>query len=994
MKNGKEKKYKGSFTQTLLPWLLGIAALVLLLATLNHSLSFLPDWMSLLSYARLPTAPAGVRMADWFWFPEIVAPVFYLVTYPIRLMPERMIPLALNVFSALCATLSLVQLARSVAILPHDRTLDQRERQANDHFLLSIPTAWLPPLFAVVACGLQLTFWEHGTNGTTEMFDLLMFSYVLRSLLEFRLDEKESRLYRATFIFGAGMTNNLSMIAFFPLFVIALVWTRKVAFFNLKFLTRMALCGIAGLSFYLLLPALASAQHDATFTFWEMLKSNIQAQKFFLFLLPRTTILLLSVTSILPVFMLSIRWASSFGDPSRIGVILTTAAFHLSHVVVLLGCSWMMLEPAFSPRKVGFGMFAFLPLYYLGGLCIGYYSGYLLLVSSAINRRTSKAGALERFFQKATLLFLAALLLAVTTVLVHRNLPQIRLTNGEIQKQFASDLAEGLPKNGIIISDDPRRLWTLQDFLTQQGREKDYTLLCSQWLPASPYHDYLKLRHPNWVNPKAPDADKKASVQDLELVEMMKSLAKTNAITYLHPSFGYYFESFITKPYGLAQHLILQPDGDLVAPPQSAETIALNEKFWSNASEGFLKNLVPLASLQEETSKYPFPQNIYRKLGLKQELNADAVSIAAFYSRSLVHWAVELQKSGNYEKPIKHLELAFELNHENVVAQDNLEFNKKFRAGETANVEITKSIEDRFGKYRSWDSVLTLNGPYDDPSLTYAQGYVFLQGGLIRQAAQAFDRVRVQSTNDIGSRLWLGQINLNRKFPDRTLQLIREIRDIASRTPGMSTNLTDLFTLEATAYFAKNDPATATQIIETNLVNFADNFSILGAVCKTYADNGRYTNALAITERLLKLAPEETATLINKGCFLVEVAGFDEAIKAFTQVLTVETNTTSETHVRAVLYRAIANFRSGKLDDAQKDYEFVQRQVPKAPQVSYGLGEIAYRRKETNTAIRNYENYLTNAPPKTAESKYVADRIQELKGATSKKQAQNSDNPK
>ena len=989
MTNGIKKSNNRSFAQTWLPWLLGIAALVLLMGTLNHSLSFLPDWIT-----QFGQPPAGARLSGWSWQPEFVAPVFYLVTYPIRLMPEKMIPLALNVFSAICGALALAQLARSVAILPHDRTRDQRERLSNTHYLLNIPTAWLPPLFAGVACGLQLTFWEHGTNGTVEMFDLLLFSYVIRELLEFRLDEKESRLFRAAFVFGAGMSNNLAMIAFFPLFIVALVWTRKIAFFNLRFLVRMALCGVAGLAFYLVLPTIATAAHDSSFTFWDVLKSNIQAQKLFLLLFPRTTILLLSLTSILPVFMLSIRWSSQFGDPSRVGVILTTIAFHLSHVVVLLACSWMMLEPAFSPRKVGFGLFTFLPLYYLGALSVGYFSGYLLLISRAMDSRTAKATALERFFQHATLIFIAALFIGVTTVLLHRNLPQIRLTNGQIQKQFAADLAEGLPKNGIIVSDDPRRLWTLQDFLTQQGRAKDYTFLCSQWLPAPPYHDYLKRRHSNWVNPKSPDADKKVAVQDFELVEMMKSLAKTNEITYLHPSFGYYFESFITQPAGLAQRLILQPDSALVAPPQSAETIALNEKFWIAASEGPLKNLLPFTSPPEETSRYPFPENFYRKLGLKPHLNADAVAIGAIYSRSLVHWAVELQKSGDYEKPVKHFELAFQLNRENVVAADNLEFNKKFRAGETGDVQITKSIEDRFGKYRSWDAVLTLNGPYDDPSLTYAQGYVFLQGGLIRQAAQAFDRVRVQSTNDIGSRLWLGQINLNRKFPDRTLELIREIRDIAARTPGMSTNLTDLFTLEATAYFAKNDPATATQIIETNLVNFADNFTILAAACKTYADNGRYTNALDITERLLKLAPEEPSCLINKGCFLVEMAGFDEAIKSFTQVLTIETNTTSETHIRAVLYRAIANFRTDKLDDAQKDYEFVQRQAPKAPQVSYGLGEIAYRRKDTNAAIRNYEAYLTNAPPKTAESKYVGERLAELKGVKSEKSAEKSEKPK
>ncbi len=989
MTNGSKTKNKLQFTQAWLPWLLGIAALVVLLGTLNHSISFLPDWMT-----PFGQPPAAARVAGWTWQPEFIAPVFYLVTYPLRLMPEKMIPLALNVFSAICGALALVQLARSVAILPHDRTRDQRERSSNSDFLLSIPTAWLPPLFAVIVCGLQLTFWEHGTNGTVEMFDLLLFSYVLRSLLEFRLDEKDARLYRAAFVFGAGMSNNLAMIGFFPLFIIALVWTRKVAFFKLKFLGRMALCGSAGLAFYLLLPTIATASADSSFTFWDVLKSNIQSQKLLLFIFPRTTILAPLLFAIAPVFLFSIRWPSQFGDPSRIGVMVTTFLFHLSHVVILVALLLLSLDPDFSARKKALGVFACLPLYYLGALSIGYFSGYLLLVSRAMDSRNAKASALERFLQHATLIFIAALLVGVSTVLIHRNLPQIRLTNGQIQKHFATDLAEGLPKNGIIVSDDPRRLWTLQDLLTQEGRAKDYTFLCSQWLSAPPYHDYLKHHHPNWVNPKSPDADKKVGVQDFELMEMMKSLAKTNAITYLHPSFGYYFESFITQPAGLAQRLILQPDSALVAPPQSAETIALNEKFWNTASEGPLKNLLPFTSPPEETSRYPFPENIYRKLGLKPHLNADAIAIGAIYSRSLVHWSVELQKSGDYEKPVKHFELAFELNRENVVAEDNLEFNKRYRAGKASSVEISKSIEDRFGKDRSWEAVLTKNGPFDDPALAYNQGYVFLQGGLIRQAAQAFDRVRAQSTNDIGSRLWLGQINLNRKFPDRTLELIREIRDIADRTPGLSTNLTDLFTLEATAYFAKNDPATATQIIETNLVNFADNFTILAAACKTYADNGRYTNALAITDRLLKLAPDETSCLINKGCFLVEVSGFDQAIKAFTQVLSVETNTTSETHVRAVLYRAIANFRSDKLDEAQQDYEFVQRQFPKLPQISYGLGEIAYRRKDTNTAIRNYESYLTNAPPKTAESKYVGERLAELKGVKPEKSSEKSEKSK
>jgi tetratricopeptide (TPR) repeat protein len=982
MTNGNST-IKRPYTQTWLPWVLGIAALGLFLGTLNHSLSFLTDWMTM-PYFNQP--PAGARVAGWTWQPEFVAPVFYLVTLPIRLLPTHLIPIALNLFSALCATLALVQLARSVALLPHDRTRDQREREMSEEYFLTIPTAWLPPVFAVVALALQLTFWEHGTNGTVEMFDLLLFSYVLRQLLEFRVDEKESRLFLSALVFGAGMANNLAMIGFFPLFVIALVWTRKIAFFNLKFLTRMMLCGLAGLSFYLLLPTIFSAGADGAFTFWELLKSNFQAQNTFLFkIFPRTTILLLSLTSVLPVFLFSIRWSSQFGDPSPLGVMLTTIAFHLSHIVVLLACTWMMVDPSFSPRNVGFKIFAFLPLYYLGALSIGYYSGYLLLVSQAFFGKSTRPSGGAKLFQYGSLVFLVILLGLTATILIHRNLPQIRLTNSTIHKQFAADLAAGIPKNGVIISDDPRRLWTLQDYLAGQHRSKDYTFLCSSWLPAPPYHSYLKRHHPNWVSPKPASAEKKASILDMVLVDLVKALAKTNLITYLHPSFGYYFESFSTKPNGIAQLLSLENEKNLVLPPHNKATIETNQKFWAVASDGILETIRPITEPQDERSKHPFPENYYRKLGLKPEINADATTVGSYYSRSLVYWAVELQKAGDYESAAKHFELAYKLNPENVVAKDNLDFNKRFRAGEIADVQITKSIEDRFGKYRSWDAVLTLNGPYDDPSLTYAQGYVFLQGGLIRQAAQAFDRVRVQSTNDVGSRLWLAQINLNTRFPDRTLELVQEIREIAARTPGLDKNLQDLFTLEAVAYFAKTNFAEGTAIIESNLANFADNFTILAGACKAYADHGRYTNALDITERMLRLVPDDPACLLNKGCFLVELGGYEEAIQSFAQGLTIETNTTSETHIRLMLYRAIANFRADKLDEATKDYEYVQRQYPKLPQISFGLGEIAYRKKDTNAAIRNYENYLANAPTNTTEAKRVIELLGELKGAKPEK---------
>jgi tetratricopeptide (TPR) repeat protein len=110
----------------------------------------------------------------------------------------------------------------------------------------------------------------------------------------------------------------------------------------------------------------------------------------------------------------------------------------------------------------------------------------------------------------------------------------------------------------------------------------------------------------------------------------------------------------------------------------------------------------------------------------------------------------------------------------------------------------------------------------------------------------------------------------------------------------------------------------------------------------------------------------------------VQVAAYGEAIQALTKVLSIETNAASDLHTQALFGRAVAYLKSGKLDEARRDYETLQRTFPTAYQVYFGLGEISYQRKETNAAIRNYQLYLTNSPPNPEEIKAVEERLKEL----------------
>ena len=115
-----------------------------------------------------------------------VADAGYLLTRVIGILPETGRTMVYNGLTALFGSLTLVQLARSVALLPHDRTREQRSRQRNEFAFLTVKWCWIPPIIACSACGLQLTFWEHSVAATGEMLNLLFFAYCIRCLLEYR----------------------------------------------------------------------------------------------------------------------------------------------------------------------------------------------------------------------------------------------------------------------------------------------------------------------------------------------------------------------------------------------------------------------------------------------------------------------------------------------------------------------------------------------------------------------------------------------------------------------------------------------------------------------------------------------------------------------------------------------------------------------------------------------------------------------------------------
>jgi len=980
VKMAQELSPQKKFVPARLPWVVAGGALLVYLLTLNH-------WVSLSSL--WPVA----RASGWDWRPELLGPLYWLVTWPFHFLPLKTIPVALNLFSALCAFLTLALLARSVALLPHDRTEEQRIRERNPFALLSIRSAWVGPVLAVIACGLQLSFWESATSASRDMFDLLLFAYVVRCVLEFRIDGRDSWLLKASFVYGAAMTNNWAMIAFFPVFLTALIWSKGIGFFNARFLGRMFVLGTVGLCFYLLLPLVNSFSSTFDINFWQALKFNLGAQKTALATIFHKQLLfsgdhpwwVLALPSLLPVLAMSIRWPSYFGDPSKLGVALATAVFHFLYASLFLFCAWMALDPALSPRYYDPALagLVLLPFYYLGALSIGYFAGYFLLVfgTAPTGRFVRPVPGYMRVFNSCVTGAVWLLLLCLPVGLVYRSLPQVRMTNGPVLRDFANLMAKPLPAKGaVVLSDDVSRLFLVQAALAQAGEGKDCIFLETHALTDPGYHRYLKkLHHQDWLTD--PPRSQREQYKDGDLQRLVAKLGESHRLFYLHPSFGYYFEIFYPRPHGLVNEMIRFPTNTLFNPPLTQKTIQENEKFWADAYEQQLKPLQKWIQPARPRQSAPLPQALAQRIHLLKEPNRQALFLASCYSRSLDFWGVQLQRNNDLTNAAAHFRKALELNPDNVAARVNLECNANLQAGRKSSIELTKSITERFGKYRTWEDVMNFNGPFDEPTFCFRQGEVLTRGNNAnrRQGAEEFARARVLAPDDVLSRLRLGQLLFFLNAPDQALKVTEELHSLEKSLDFKSDVRVQLYAIESASHLVKGDVKGAEKVLDTALKQSPGDEALLAKATQIYMEFKDFTNSLKVIDMRLKAQPDQPFVLLQQGCSYLNLDQYDKAIPPLTRITELETNL-SDLHYFALFNRAVAEMKGGKLEDAQRDYDTLQQAIPGWFQVHYGLGQIAYLKKDTNAAIRNYNLYLANVPTNYVEEiKEVRDRLKALR---------------
>lgn len=945
------------FVQKRLPWLIAGALLAVYAATLAR-------WVN---YEGLLTL---ARAAGWDWQLRFHEPLHFLVTYPVRWLPAGWQIVGLNLFSAICSVLTLALLARSVAILPHDRTRDQRQLEHNEFSFLSIPLAWLPPIFAVLVCGLQLTFWEHSIISTGEAFDLLLFAYSVRCLLEYRLDQRNSWLFRAALVMGLGMTSNFAMIGFLPAWVIAILWIKKRAFFNVRFLATMVSLGLAGVLLVLLLPAINSSSPLTDQSFWELLKISLGYQKAQLLGFPRYIVLLVALTSILPIIFIGIRWPNQLGDISAVGTALTNLMTHVIHAVFLLACLYVAFDPPFSPRKLAFGQ-PMLPFYYLGALSVGYFAGYFLLVFGHTTFKPWERYRLLRgIAHKAIVALVCLAAVGVPAGLAVKNLPEIRKTTGPYLARMADSVVQSLPaQGGVILSDDLPRLYIVQEALNRKGALDRYILAHTAALERPAYQRYLRKKYGQRWPADLAERPLKSVIDGTALVNVVLTLSDSQRVFYLHPTFGYYLEYFYLQPKNLVYEMKRYPSNSVEAPEIAADVMKENDAFWRQV----------IAQELPALRQPRFKAAIKRGRDQGAQRNLATYAPAAMYSRGLTWLGVEAQKAGQLEAARDYFNAALELNPENPSAFVSLDFNELLRQGKTESTKLSEGAIERIARYGGrWQQIMAFSGPVDDPTACYLNAQTFARGGSFRQAAQYLARLQALKPKALEPRLLLPGVLVQARFPDKALELIEQIRNEPKEKPMPEGALMTLIQAEAWAHIYKNDLAAAEKILQAAEAKYPGDDTPFSTLVEIYFRIRQTDRAVALLERELNRNPNHAGALINYAAIKMGNKEYEAAIPMLDRALKAEAN-----NAYALVNRAIANLQLGRLDDARRDYEHIISKQSRVPHtVHYGLGEIAWRNKQRKPALEHYGDYLKTAPA-SLEREEVERRVQRLKAGGS-----------
>jgi Tfp pilus assembly protein PilF len=810
---------------------------------------------------------------------------------------------------------------------------------------------------------------------------------------------------------------------------------------------KLALNALAGLSLYLLLPVVAVLSGSGE-NFLDVLMANLGMQKSFLGSLfsQRLMVLVMASTAILPLLLVSIRWPANFGDTNAAASAITTALLRLVHFLFLAVCIYVAFDHVVSPRKLvnlpqvtGIGA-PFLTFYYLGALSIGYFLGYLLLLSGKEEvRKWQKPSELGKALNRGLHIGLQVAALVVIGALVWRNAETIHANNkNDVTGIYAKWLAGSLPAGKAILFTDNDMSPQSQLLQAELARSKSggQAMLIQTHQLASPDYQVRLAKRKNSLWPPPPDEVLEAKrIDDLQILKMLNAVNDTTPIYYLHPSFGYYFEQFYLQPHKAVFRLLPYPsETDSLDKPALTTDQALANSTFAGAIE---KKFDAFAEESEQLRKNQF---------------LDSLIIMGWLSRNLNQRGVDLIRNNQSEAAEKLFLAACKIYRGspkgNVVAQANLR---------QANPESDYEFDEELGRLIGEDELLALSridstlktyGPFDLTQACFRLGQNFARKTQIRQAYHELTRAAELAKTLPDPVFFIADMFVSYGLPEKAQLFIERLATMHNANPFTPDQQIKLIRLKAGLLLVSSGPLEAEKDLLQQLKPHMNTIAGLHTMLAFHLDHDQNAKALGLLDTWLKDNPDDLNTLTDKGQLLSKLKHYDKAIEVYQSALEFansqeESNLISmiaatytekgdfnsalkhiddainrtdadnfkfqkatiymamsqhgkavtlldtlldnnPNHEEIMLNRAESHMALKRYDLAKEDFSTLQSFAPNDPRSYYRLAQIAEAQNKNGEELTNYTLFLKYVDPESIpaeELQRVQTRLKQLQGS-------------
>jgi len=904
------------------------------------------------------------KVAGWDWLPMEGRPLSWLLTLPLRLLPAGWMPVGLNLFSALAAAVTLGILARSLELLPWPRPLDGLkgwQRQA-------------PLALGIAVCGLEINFWQAATSATGEMVEVLALASAIWCLLEFRAGKNLRWLYAAAAVWGLGMAENWMMWLTLPLFLAGFVWLRKLRFFQVGFILRIAGCLLAGFSIYAVLPLANGLLPRSPWTLGEAWFVSLkQTQALLLWFFSEFWPHHRAISLVAVIYYLLPMLAFLPVPDEKVGSVSTLSRMDVwilrgQRAGLLLLCVFLTLNPIVGLRHIlAHEMNLSLPLLsldYLNGLAAGFLAGKLILLHGEdFTRRRRTGWRLELQVSRAVFPVLTVLCSAIILTLIVRNVPVVTQANRNSLAQFGELAWRSLPpEGGFLLSDFPEKLMVFQAVQARHTARPTWLPIDLKSLPTPEYRARLDRLRPELRLAST----NRHSLTPPEMVYAVAQLLKHGRVFYLHPNSGFLGEVFYAQPEGSVYELKKYASDPVELPTTPPEAIARTEKTWDD----FAPQLESLRRAGEGGSL--LTPRFEKELLLEQISFNQIAVLEGWYSLALNAWGVDLQRNGSWPAAKRRFTDSLALSPENWVAGVNLTVNSNLLAGikmeGAENRELAQKLGD-VGSIQKLGVELNLFGPVDEPSLCLMLGNLYQQQQEPRMAFQQFNRAQTLAPGALAPKFALANLFLRYHLKDQALKAIKNLRaEISGGNVNPEWDLQASF-LEAKLWLSQTNSLNARGILEGVADKYGKRPGILDRVAETYLEYNDMTNAESVMTGLLAAEPDDQAALLNQSRVFIMAGRGEAAIPILDHLLTL-TNLPEARFNRAQAYMI-----SQKFNAAKADYLDLLGQPVNQLWVNLNLGRIAIKDHDTNLAARYFLTGLSNAPAGSIEWQTASNQL-------------------